>query len=248
MGTKRKIGFVGCPPEEIISLHRDCELIDLDNSYPGVKQEISGELLPTTTCKIIKRILDNAVAIKPEIIILDDGYSKCDNARFLGIMLEDIFKGKCEIIRTQNDSTNPRGTPICDSNLPLSDKVGLILDSMVDMSVIPEKIMREANPPAAFWGVPCADDAVYKLFPAGTQILGWIRCFENGTPADLDLESWVPENVPTVFFAQTFCSKNILAKYLADRHNGLYVDSDGTLGRSERAKIEAFLHFRSKGH
>ena len=78
-------------------------------------------------------------------------------------------------------------------------------------------------------------------------MLGWLRCFENRTPADLNLECLVPAGVPTVFFAQTFCSKNILARHLARRHNGLYVDSDGTLSRSERAKIEAFLHSGKRG-
>ena len=64
---------------------------------------------------------------------------------------------------------------------------------------------------------------------------------EPGTPADLDLEMYVDENVPTVFYAQAFCAKSQLAKYLADKYNGLYVDIDDYASNSISAKIEAFL-------
>jgi hypothetical protein len=48
--------------------------------------------------------------------------------------------------------------------------------------------------------------------------------------------------VPTVFFAQSFCAKNALAKHLADRHpKALWVDCDVSAGSSAKAKIEAFL-------
>ena len=59
---------------------------------------------------------------------------------------------------------------------------------------------------------------ILKLFPNTTQVYGWIRCVEAGTPADLDLEMYVDENVPTVFYSQAFCSKSSLAKYLADKY------------------------------
>ncbi len=51
----------------------------------------------------------------------------------------------------------------------------------------------------------------------------------------------VEKDLPTVFFAQTFCAKNQLAKYLANKHNGLYIDIDGTPTNSIKAKIEAFI-------
>ena len=243
---KTLVGFIGCPPEAALAPFRDCELVDLDNARPGVSTAAAKEFLPVNSCAIIQRILANTLALRPEVIVFDDGYSKCDNARFLGNLIEDILP-EVKLVRTQNDSCAPAGTPICDSRLPLAEKVGLILDDLV-APVEKTRIAPCPEPPAAFWGVPCADEAVYGLFPDGTQILGWLRCFENRTPADLELECWVPEEVPTIFFAQTFCSKNILAKHLARRYNGLYVDSDGILSRSERAKIEAFLHFRRRGH
>jgi len=245
--ARRKVGFVGCPPEEVMARYRrpDTELLDLDNQFPGVPLSAAEELLPANTCSIIKRILANCLALRPGVIIYDDGYSKCDNARFLGEMIEELLPD-VHLERTQNDSTRSHGTLICDSDLPLPEKVELILEDLVS-PVDKSRLVPCPEPPAAFWGVPCADFSIYELFPRGTQVLGWMRCFENRTPADLELECWIPPDVPTVFFAQTFCSKNILAKYLAHKHNGLYVDSDGVLTRSERAKIEAFLHFRRRG-
>lgn len=244
-----KIGFAGCPPAEVLNKFSGCELIDLDNRLAAVAGNPSEKLLPATSCRIIKRILDNALGLDLDTIILDDGYSKCDNARFLGLILEELLP-EVQLIRTQNNDTSPKGTPVCDSTLPLTEKVEWILE---DLIVPGENKLQPPpqpcqSPPFAFWGVPCADESVYELFPPGTQVLGWLRCFENRTPADLDLECWVPPGIPTVFFAQTFCSKNILAKHMAAKYNGLYVDVDGTLSRSEHAKIEAFLHFRRTGH
>lgn len=239
-------GFIGCPPGEVLARYSHCTLIDLDNVQPGVSQGQSEHLLPATTCRIIKRILDNLLALRPAVVVFDDGYSKCDNARFLGRLIVDLLPG-VTLVRTQNDNLAGKGIRICDSTLPLARKVGLILDDIVKPQDL-SGLEACASPPAAFWGVPCADDSVYDLFPEGTQVLGWLRCFENRTPADLNLECWVPEGIPTVFFTQTFCSKNILARHLARRHNGLYVDIDGNMSRSERAKIEAFLHFRKAGN
>lgn len=244
--TAGLVGFIGCPPEQVLARYRGQRLVDLDNRQPGVSPVWAEEWLPATTCAIIKRILANAEALRPEVVIWDDGYSKCDNARFLGEVLKSLVPG-VELICTQNDNRAGVGTPVCDSELPLTEKVGLILDDII-APVDKSGLTPCERPPAAFWGVPAADEAIYELFPAGTQVLGWLRCFENRTPADLELECRVPAGIPTVFFAQTFCSKNILARHLARRHQGLYVDSDGVLSRSERAKIEAFLHFRQAGH
>ena len=85
------------------------------------------------------------------------------------------------------------------------------------------------------------DLEILKLFPDSTHVYGWTRCVEAGAPADLDLEMYVDENVPTVFYAQAFCAKSQLAKYLADKYNGLYIDIDDYASNSIRAKIEAFL-------
>jgi hypothetical protein len=145
------------------------------------------------------------------------------------------------VLRTRNDNLKGRGTPLCDSNLPLLKKAERILDGLTDTTHPPD--LEPVVPPAALWGVPASDFELYKLFPDKTRLIGWFRCLENRTPADESLELSVDPDVPTVFFSQAFCHKNILAKHLAARYNGLYVDMDGTLTASVRAKVETFLRF-----
>jgi hypothetical protein len=236
---KRRIGFAGCPPEEVLAPRRAHDLIDLDNFIEGV-QPRSESLLPRTTCSIIRRILDNALSLDLDEIVIDEGLGKCDSARGLAHVLEGILD--VPLLRTQNESPAAEGTPICDSDLPLRHKVELILDGLVR----PQRpdVQPEPRPSAAVWGVPAADFALYDLFPNGAQVLGWTRCLENRTPADWELEMYVPEGVPTVFFAQTFCPKNVVAEHLARKHRGLHVDVDGVMSQPVRAKIEAFLRFR----
>jgi len=239
VGRRRRIGFAGCPPEEVLAPRRAEELIDLDNLVEGVEQR-SDSLLPRTTCRIIRRILDNALALGLDEIVIDEGYGKCDTARGLADVLEELLD--TPIIRTMNENRVGAGTPVSDSDLPLVRKIELILDRLVRLE--PPDLRPEAHPRAAIWGVPAADFAIYRLFPDGTQVLGWTRCLENRTPADWELETYVPEGVPTVFFAQTFCPKNVVAAHLARKHNGMHVDVDGVLSQPVRAKIEAFLRFR----
>jgi hypothetical protein len=65
---------------------------------------------------------------------------------------------------------------------------------------------------------------------------------ENKTPDNKELEEHCNPEVPTVFFAQSFCAKTALAQHLANRHpRGLYLDCDVTVGNSAKAKIQAFL-------
>lgn len=236
---KRRIGFAGLPPEEALAPRRSEELIDLDNLVEGVAPR-SESLVPRTTCRIIRRILDNALGLELDEIVIDEGYGKCDTARGLAQVLAGLLD--IPVVRTQNDSRIGAGTPISDSDLPLVRKMELILDGVVKPQSL--DLRPEPRPRAAIWGVPAADFAIYRLFPDGTQVLGWTRCLENRTPADWQLEMWAPEGTPTVFFAQTFCPKNVVAAHLARRHGGLHVDVDGVLSQPVRAKIEAFLRFR----
>lgn len=240
---RKRIGFVGLPPEEVFASRRSEMLIDLDNPVEGVCARSEG-VLPRTTCRIIRRVLDNALALDLDEIIIDEGYGKCDAARGLAEALAGMVH--VPTMRTQNTNTVGTGTPVCDSDLPLGRKVELILDGLVAPVGAPHAVplRAEARPRAAFWGVPAADFRIYELFPDGTQLLGWTRCLENRTPADWALELWVPGGVPTVFFSQTFCAKAIVAQHLARRYNGLFVDVDGVMPQSVRAKIEAFLRFR----
>jgi hypothetical protein len=237
--AKRRVGFVGCPPEDVMEDIRRHELVDLDNLYPGVAAR-SDLVLPKTSCRIIKRIYDNALAMDLDEIVFDEGYGKCDFARVVASILKSTLS--IPIRRTRNLSAVGRGTPVSDSTLPLREKVEIILEDFVrpqERSLTPEP-----GPSVAVWGVPCSDFSLYDLFPDGTKILGWTRCFENRTPADEELEQVVDPNVPTVFFAQAFCHKNVLAKHLAEKYGGLYFDIDGQVTLPIRAKVEAFLRFR----
>lgn len=230
---------MGCPPEEVLAPRRQHELVDLDNLFPEVTAR-SEAILPRTTCRIIRRVLDNALALDLDEIVIDEGYGKCDSARGLAEVLEGMLG--IPVIRTQNGNRVGSGTPISDSTLPLLRKVELILDGLVHPQQL--SLSPEQSPRAAIWGVPAADLSIYELFPDGTQVLGWTRCLENRTPSDWALEMYVPGGRPTVFFSQTFCPKGIVAQHLARKYDGLAVDADGVLSQPVRAKIEAFLRFR----
>ncbi len=238
---KRKIGFVGCPPEETLRKFFSDDLIDLDATFSGVARK-SFEILPSTTCSIVKRIVDNALSLELDLIIFDDGYGKCDEARAAADVITSLINTK--IVRTRNSNTAAKGTPVCDSDMNPLDKAEMIVSSLT-RPLSDLKIKQESNPPAALWGVPASDFAIYRLFPKGTKLLGWFRCLENRTPADHDLERFVDPGLPTVFLSQSFCHKNILARHLALKYNGLHVDIEGNITNSIKAKIEAFLEFRA---
>ena len=104
--------------------------------------------------------------------------------------------------------------------------------------------LEKTKPQFGFWGVPPNDMEILKLFPNNTHVYGWTRCVEAGTPADIELEMFVEDDVPTVFYSQSFCAKALLAKYLANKYNGLYIDIDDYASNSIKAKIEAFLRLR----
>ena len=243
---KDLIGFWGYLPPKIVLEYKtkypDHGWIDLDINYDAPETNI----LPDTNCKIMKNIIDNSFLNKErlEVILAPIGKDKCDNAYFASTILKDFG---FNVIQMNFETLKDRKpTPVCFSKLPLEDKINLIMDSVSE----PEKIsnckkdLTPCKPKFAFWGVPPNDFSILKLFPNETYVLGWIRCVEAGVPADLELECDVFKDIPTVFFAQSFCSKNQLAKHLANKYNGLYIDVDDTASKSTYAKIEAFLRLR----
>ena len=238
-----KIGFWGYPDPQIINKiknqYPNSEWVDLDIDFGYPKNNI----LPESYCKIIKNIIDNALYLKPELIIAPIGKDKCDSGWFASKVLEDVgFK----VIPTIYENLEPqRDIKICTSSLPLYDKFQLITEGIINPEIFKKDYEQVAiTPTAGFWGVPPNDLEILKLFPNSTYVYGWTRCVEAGTPADIDLEMYVDKNVPTVFYAQAFCSKSQLAKYLADKYNGLYIDIDDYASNSIKAKIEAFLRLR----
>ncbi len=249
MNQEQTIGFWGYPKPQIIEQTKrkypNAKWVDLDIELGAPKTNI----LPESYCKIIRNIIDNTLFLHPDLILAPIGKDKCDSGWFASKVLADIG---FNVIQTIFEDLEPkREIKVSKSVMSLYDKVTTITDSIIE----PEKLNIQAdfakipdnntskNPlfTPGFWGVPPNDMEILKLFPDTTHVYGWIRCVEAGTPADVDLEMYVNPNVPTVFYSQAFCSKSQLAKYLADKYNGLYIDIDDYASNSIKAKIEAFL-------
>lgn len=240
MEPKVIIGFWGYPNPEIVknvkNQYPNAEWVDLDIDFGYPKTNI----LPESYCKIVRNIIDNVLYLKPELVVAPIGKDKCDSGWFASKILMDM--GFNVIQSIFEDLTGRRDIKICTSNLPLYDKVSRITANIINRES--EKGLIQVKPLFGFWGVPPNDLDILKLFPDDTHVYGWIRCVEAGVPADLDLEMYVDEDVPTVFYAQAFCAKSQLAKYLADKYNGLYIDIDDYASNSIKAKVEAFLRLR----
>lgn len=235
-----KIGFWGYPNPEVVreikNQYPNSEWIDLDIDFSYPKTNI----LPESYCKIIRNIIDNVMYLEPELIVAPIGKDKCDSGWFASKVLMDMGFNVVQTIF--EDLTNRRELKICTSDLSLYEKVNKITGNIIKYENCDNLI--QVKPSFGFWGVPPNDLEILKLFPNSTHVYGWMRCVEAGVPADLDLEMHVDEDIPTVFYAQAFCSKAQLAKYLADKYNGLYIDIDDYASNSIKAKIEAFLRLR----
>ena len=233
------IGFWGYPNPEIVKKTKqeypNAEWIDLDIDF-GYQDK---NILPDSYCKIVKNIINNTIELKPVKIIAPIGKDKCDSGWFASKLLKDLGYNVEESI--YENLKNPYPIEICTSSMPLYDKFVTITDNIIERKEIQTV---QCKPQFGFWGVPPNDLELLKLFPDETHVYGWTRCVEAGTPADIDLEMYVDEDVPTVFYAQAFCAKSQLAKYLADKYNGLYIDIDDYANNSIKAKIEAFLRLR----
>lgn len=242
----KNIGYVGVPPQQEIKnykkLYPQAKWIDLDVPVSNIPKFESLKFIPETTCSIIQTILANSLYIKPEIIIATTGACKCDSMRFLVSILKTELPNT-KIIETQNNDSTNFGFPIATSDLPLRKKIDLITNSIIEP--VPSTIkITKSIPKAGFWGVPPYDLSILDLFVENSHVYGWTRCVENKTPHNMELELTIDKNIPIVFYAQSFCQKNILAKNLARKYNGLYVEVDGLMDSSTKAKISAFLELR----
>lgn len=240
--TGQIIGFWGYPdPALILKLKQEIPNakwldLDIDFKYPDTN------ILPDAYCKIIKNVINNAMFLKKDIIkiVATIGKDKCDSGWFAAKVLKDMG---FDVIESAYEKLSPRKEiKICTSNLPLIDKANTIMDSVIEP--VETQNISYLPPKFGFWGVPPNDLEILKLFPNETHVFGWTRCVEAGVPADIKLEMYVEENLPTVFYSQAFCAKSQLAKYLADKYNGLYIDIDDYATNSIKAKIEAFLRLR----
>lgn len=235
------IGYYGVPPRGTIDKYRNESkggLLDLDIDYGY--EDRSG--LPRVFCQIIRNILNNAEHYRAELslIICSVGEEKCDGGRYAAKVLRTHGFSVLEV--SNNSKVSVREAVISVSRLPLKEKILRIMDTVHSTPAVNPEC---CEPVLGFWGVPPSDLGLLDIFPDETHVFGWTRCVETGACADIDLECRVDDKLPTIFFAQSFCQKSSLAKHLADRHNGLYVDTDRHVTESTRAKVEAFVKLRS---
>lgn len=240
--NRRIIGIWGYPDpdklREIMAKYPNNAVIDLDINHSAPPSGV----LPDAYCRIMRNIVDNSLALRDrlDVIVASVGREKCDSGWFTARTLKDMGFNVVETCY-ENHGNGVFDTPVCKSDLPVKDKINLVMDNLIEKREMP---LTEVKAEFGFWGVPPNDLDFLDIFPRNTHVYGWTRCVEAGRPADIDLEMYVEEDVPTVFFAQTFCAKMGLAKYLAEKHNGLYVDVDDVASNSVRAKIEAFINLR----
>ena len=239
---KNKIGFWGYPHPEIIEQNKlkypKAQWFDLDLDFSNFVPDYG--VLPESYCKIIKQIINNSIYYKDDLIkiVAPIGKDKCDSGWFAAQLLKDMGFIVEESIFETFEYRKP--ISISTSNLPLYDKITTITSNIINNNFDYTKI-EQCEAKFGFWGVPPNDLEILRLFPHETHVFGWTRCVEAGTPADIDLEMFVNPNIPTVFYAQAFCAKAQLAKYLANKYNGLYIDIDDYATNSIKAKIEAFI-------
>ena len=243
--TKDIIAFWGYPRNEIIDktkgIYKDASWVDLDidYGYPDLK------FIPDNYCTIIKNIYNNAFYLKDRIIkiLAPIGKDKCDSAYFIYHFLKEsgfnietsVFEDKCENI-------NNLSLPISKSNLPLKKKIELITKNIYEKKDYSH--LEQSKAKFGFWGVPPNKLDILNIFPNETWVYGWSRAVEAGYPGDWDIECFIDKEIPTVFFTQSFCSKTTVAKYLANKYQGLLIDIDTMPTNSAIAKIEAFIRLR----
>lgn len=235
------VGIVGMPPFKVIrELNTNNTVIhDLDTPMIKADIELTAPFLPRVYCAILRTVVLNALHLSLDAIYIDVGPGKCDCALHVATVLKDMLD--IPVYKTRNEDKIAFGTPISRSKMKLLQKFERITEGVKSTEKF-DKSPSLCKPTAGFWGVPPRDFSILELFPDTTHIYGWTRCMENKTPADHDLELYFNRDIPTVFYAQSFCAKTALARHLALKHpHGLYLDSDVTAGGSAKAKIQAFL-------
>ncbi len=236
-----QVGIVGLPPRSVIARLNQAGVVihDLDARLVEASLEGISPLLPKVYCAILRTVVLNAVNLQLDAIFIDVGPGKCDGALQVAAILEDTLP--LPVIRTKNTDTQALGHPLCLARQDLTEKF-LAITEGAKRATPPAVARKPCKPKAGFWGVPPRDFSLLAPFPPATHIYGWSRCLENKTPADAALEAYCNPQVPTVFFAQSFCAKTALAKHLARRHPlSLYLDVDFNAGGSALAKVQAFL-------
>jgi len=249
LGPGARVGIVGIPPLAVIGRLNSlgAQIYDLDEPQVNTDMELTAPFLPRVYCAILRTALLNALHLELDMIVIDVGPGKCDCALHVSTVLQDLLP--IPVIRTRNEDAVPFGHPLCQTRMGLLEKLQRITAGVKSTAPYQPEKFPPCAPAAGFWGVPPRDFSLLTLFPDTTHVYGWTRCMENKTPADVELEALFNAEVPTIFFAQSFCAKTALAKFLAARHpRGLFLDVDVTCSSSTRAKIQAFLELSGVEH
>ena len=238
------VGIIGLPSQSLLEKYHGEDIVDLDCPLQGVLSYDAVESrCPKIFCAVLTTCFTNAMLVKPHVILADVGPGKCEGARYLCTILQDLLPSTTIIAEENRDSVRRPATNCECYTVPLRERMQRIVDKIIKPD-LPDFPKSDSAPKAGFWGVPPRDFRILEGFPDETIILGWSRCMDNRTPADLELEMETPGDIPVVFFAQSFCQKSILAKALAQKHQGLFVESDEKVDNSTILKIEAFLKLR----
>jgi hypothetical protein len=244
-----RVGIVGIPPLAVIGRLNSLgiHIHDLDEPQVNTDMELTAPFLPRVYCAILRTAVLNALHLPLDMIFIDVGPGKCDCALHVSTILQDMLR--IPVIRTRNQDDVAFGHPLCETKMSLLEKFKRITAGVRSAAPYQPEKFPPCQAAAGFWGVPPRDFSLLTLFPDTTHIYGWTRCMENKTPADVELEVLFNADVPTIFFAQSFCAKTALAKFLAAKHpRGLYLDVDVTCSSSTQAKIQAFLELSGVGH
>lgn len=239
------IGFWGAPPRSVLlemaQRHKDVPFFDLDIYFNAPQSK----LVPDAYCHIIRNCVDNAMALSKQLVavVAATGEEKCDAGRFAAQLLGHAID--VPVLTTTNHKKTDVNSPLlCEAKGSLKKRAIRIMESIIEPITEQERnnaFMRRCEPTIGFWGTPPHPIEVLDLFPETTHIFGWTRCVEQNTPADIELEMMYNHNLPTVFFAQGFCQKTLLAKHLAQKSGGMFVDVHDSLNAATMAKIEAFI-------
>lgn len=240
--SKKLIGYYGFPRPSVLGPVRErfgynLELVDLDVALEAPDSRI----VQNTTCRIIANIIDNAIEYSKRLVavVADVGEGKCDRGRYAALILREMGFNVIES-RFPPEEFENRPLVYSTGRGSLADRIDSIMETVIRPydSVVSA---RNCKPTHGFWGVPPSDFRILDIFPDTTHIYGWTRCVEAGRPGDLQLEYFVDEDVPTVFFTQSFCAKQDMAHYLAEKHDGLFVDCHRNVNDSILSKVEAFI-------
>ncbi|MBN2530374.1 MAG: hypothetical protein JXR76_28555 [Deltaproteobacteria bacterium] len=238
------IGFYGAPStEDLVAASKKFPLApfwDLDRNF-GVPQ--SG-LVADDCCHVIRNCVNNAMALSNQLLcVIAAGRERCDASEYVRYTLSANLHVPVIPVAKQVPGA-PEQPLLCESRGPLKDRVARIMEAIVSPLSEQERnkaFISNCVATAGFWGTPPHLMSMLDLFPQTTHIFGWTRCVEQNAQGDMALEMTVPENLPTVFFAQKGCPKAVLAKELARKHNGLYVSSHAVITSDQMNKIKAFF-------